>query len=75
MTNTNVISTCRIRRNIIKLPQELQNHPHLKDADITIDVDTVTFKLLPAKPEENPTKDIWQYVSPKQLWVQVTFNK
>lgn len=68
--NTNVTD-----RVSIKLPYDLATHPHINDAEVSVNEDVVTFKLPPAKPHESMFADIWQYINSKQKWVCVTFTK
>jgi hypothetical protein len=74
MTKT-YVTTSEIKRNTIKLPNELANHPNLKLAKIDVNEDVVTFTLLPADKHEGGVFDVWQYIHYKKLWVQVTFIK
>jgi hypothetical protein len=75
MSKVNYISTVQTKKNVIKLPAELANHPNLDDAVVTIKEDTIVFQLPPAKPQETLFADVWQYVHHKKTWVCVTFTK
>jgi len=75
MSQVNYISSVKTKKNVVKLPVELANHPNLDDASVSIDEDTIVFKLSPAKPHETLFADVWQYVHHKQTWVCMTFTK
>lgn len=69
------VTTPVVKKNQIKLPHELANHPYIADAKIKVEDDLVTFVLPPANPNESVASDIWQYVHAKESWVMVTFTK
>jgi hypothetical protein len=70
------ITTGLIKRNTIKLPNELAVNPMLPQAKVEVTDDVVTFTLPPKNTNpDNIYAEIWQYVHRKEKWVNVTFTK
>jgi len=63
------ITTNQIKRNSIKLPNELSKNPNLDEAKITVTDDLITFQL---PKTQTSLGEIWQYVHHKDSWVVVT---
>lgn len=72
----NVITTTVSNENIIKLPKELLCNPLLKDAEISINEDIVTFKLPMNETEGSDILvEIWQYIHHNEMWAHTKFVK
>lgn len=68
----NFITTGQVKRNSVKLPNELAIHKNLDQAKISVTDDLITFTL---PRSETSLGEIWQYVHHKESWVAVTFIK